>query len=122
MLHKLEKEFFPDDMTESNTFHILGESFFLTKKDPDGISRTNWNVYNWETRNRIISRSVKESCIYVVATYYNSYYRWDDYLQWKPMLFSPPLKSNRLKKEVIEINYNVGCGNPKCKFCKEKKK
>lgn len=122
LVHKLEEEFFPDDMTESNTFHVIGESFFLTKKDPDGISRTFWNVYNWETRNRIVYRSVKEEVIYLVSTFYNAYYKWDDYLQLKTLLFSPPIKSNRGKKEVIEAYSNIGCGRTTCKYCKEKKK
>jgi hypothetical protein len=95
LLHKLKEEFFPDDMTESNTFHILGESFFITKKDPDGESRKLWNAYNWETRNRIVSRGVKEEVIRLVAEYYTTYYRWDDYLSVRELQFSPPIKPVR---------------------------
>ena len=122
MLHQLAEEFFPDDMTESNTFHVIGESFFLTKKDPDGITRKFWSAYNWETRNRAVYRTVKEEVIYLVSRYYNEFWRWDDYLSRRALLFSPPIQGVRKKKEVIEPNYNIGCGRSTCKFCEDKKK
>ncbi|MCH9712812.1 MAG: hypothetical protein K0U20_09335 [Proteobacteria bacterium] len=118
MSYKLEEEFFPDEMTEANTIHCFGESFFITKKDPDGISRKNWNVYNWETRNLVICNTNKERVIGLTAIYYERIADKDKISE--PLFFSPPQIVKKIKAEDVQSTHNIGCGSPDCEFCKGK--
>ena len=96
-VYKLPREFFPDEMTESNTFHCFEKSFFLTKKDHDGISRKHWNVYNWETRNKIIGHSDKERVIALVAREYDRFALLD--VDLIGLVFTPPPEPKKRDKK-----------------------